>query len=104
MIGLTLLVLWFVCSVLAYGFHKNSWRAFFVQNYLLGYGYQEELLCWRFALLGPAGLLAVLILVFSQKELIGLCYLMPRDLIEGTKEFKKRKDLVTKIRIKSLFA
>ena len=75
-----------VCGILAYGVAKNNWRQFYCTLKWVGYDKATEALSIVFGLLGFAGLITATILTIFEKRKLGLCYKMPTELLNTTRE------------------
>ncbi|MBI5421436.1 MAG: hypothetical protein HZA35_03980 [Parcubacteria group bacterium] len=108
-INIYFLVGYIVCGILAYGIQKNNWRQFFVTLEFVGYDITAELMCITCGLLGYYGFIIILGTVLMDRFMFdiklkpGLCYKMPKELLNSTRKtvpeekWKQLEDKITEL-------
>jgi len=82
---------WMICGILTYGLQKNYWRQFFQKSSRVGYRLNLEGHCIYMSVLGPIGLITVVVILVVLSDgdhRFGFCFRMPKELCEP-REVKK---------------
>ncbi len=102
MSNITILLLYILSGILAYGIAKNAWRHFILTLKYVGYDNTHELVCILLGISGFYGLAATLItttiaMIVLRKQTFGLCYKMPKELWNSTRkaEYEAKIEQIT---------
>jgi|GEM_PF-4714460 len=79
---------WITTGILSYGLVKNNMKQFIQPLTYVGYDKEHEAIFIVSGCLGPFGIISGLLFAWSNKSKLGLCFKMPKELLNSVRQEK----------------